>query len=207
MKRFGSLCVATMMASSMLLTPTYAVEFSDLPETHWAYEDIMKLVEDGVVNGYTDGTYQPGKEVTRGEFLKLILTAFYGEEYFADMDFYLQHWADKYALVAVSEEYLMDGTTAANLNNLISRKEMVHIIAKICLKNNVESGGSHSAVAFSDVEELDDTTKLYIDFVSLNGLIRGYTDGTFKPDNNMTRAEVATVINRFMKMLEPIIVE
>lgn len=204
-KRAGSLCVAAMMASSMLVTSTYAVQFSDLPETHWAYADIMKLAEDGVVSGYTDGTYQPSKEITRGEFFKLIMVALYGgEEYFEENGMTLGHWADKYAIEAAMQDYLMADTTIQNLDDPMTRKEMVHVLTKICNKNKIINYGvfETSKIDFTDTADLDEDTKTYIDFVVLNGLINGYTDGTFGAEKVMTRAQVATVISRFLTIVE-----
>ena len=62
------------MCISMCMT-CFAASFSDLSEEHWAYENITKLVDEGVINGYPDGTYRPESTVSRAEFLKLIMVA------------------------------------------------------------------------------------------------------------------------------------
>ena len=54
------------------------------------------------------------------------------------------------------------------------------------------------------MDSLDESTKLYINFVTENGLINGYTDGTFKADRTMTRAEAATVMSRFLSLKEAV---
>lgn len=41
-----------------------------------------------------------------------------------------------------------------------------------------------------------------INYMKDNGIVKGYLDGTFKPDNNMTRVEFYTVINRLMEFTE-----
>lgn len=41
--------------------------FPDLPQKHWAYEDVMKAAELGLLQGYPDGTIQPDSPITRGE--------------------------------------------------------------------------------------------------------------------------------------------
>ncbi|HHZ00896.1 MAG TPA: S-layer homology domain-containing protein, partial [Tissierellia bacterium] len=51
---------------------TPAIVFSDLDETHWAYEGIYKLVYEGIIVGYPDGTFRPNAEITRAEFVTLI---------------------------------------------------------------------------------------------------------------------------------------
>ena len=53
---------------------------------------------------------------------------------------------------------------------------------------------SSSIYAFSDTEE--HWAKEGIDFFSMHNIVKGYEDGTFRPDENLTRAEVATIVNR-----------
>lgn len=185
----------------MLTSVIYAATFSDLSKEHWAYNNIMNLVEQKVINGYTDGTYKPEKEVTRGEFFKLIMTALYeGNEYFEVNKINFGHWASPYVIEATMQGYMMNGASIDGLDNYITRKEMVHILARVCIKNNIKSKVFKEIIEFSDTNDLDNETITYIDYVVMNGLINGYTDGTFKASKTMTRAEVATVINRFISL-------
>ena len=201
MKRLILTIFSAVLILNLFISTSYAISFSDLESSHWAYNNIMALANDGVINGYTDGTYKPEREVTRAEFIKLIMIAAYdGNEYFEVNNFNFGHWAHPYAIEASMSGYLMNGTDISNLDDNISRKEMVHILAKICLNNGVENDEIQEKINFSDIESLDETTQMYINFVTSNGLINGYTDGTFKSDRTMTRAEVATVINRFINL-------
>ena len=52
------------------------ITFSDVTETHWAYNDIMSLTKSGVLNGYEDGTFRPDNYVTQAEMAKIITIAF-----------------------------------------------------------------------------------------------------------------------------------
>lgn len=183
------------------ITSTFALTFSDLSTYHWAYNNIMSLTKAGVINGYDDGTYKPENAVTRGEFLKLIMVALYeGNEYFEINNFKVLHWATPYALEAAQSGYLMDGTSVDNLGANISRLEMVHILSKVCLDNRIQKTEIVEKISFSDVSALDETSKMYITFVTENGLINGYDDKTFKAERTMTRAEVATVMSRFLNL-------
>ena len=47
--------------------------FTDVPETYWAFEYINEMVEKDVISGYLDGTYKPDNEVLRSEFAKIIV--------------------------------------------------------------------------------------------------------------------------------------
>ncbi|MBR5505822.1 MAG: S-layer homology domain-containing protein, partial [Clostridia bacterium] len=52
-----------------------AADFSDVADTNAYFEAITTLVEDGIINGYEDGTFKPDNTITRAEFSKLLATA------------------------------------------------------------------------------------------------------------------------------------
>lgn len=67
--------IITMLAAALLLTSSaMAVDFEDT-KGHWAESAINTLVERGVVNGITDTTYNPDGNVTRAQYLKMIMEA------------------------------------------------------------------------------------------------------------------------------------
>ena len=71
MKKSVSMLICFILLVSLGIN-VHAEEFNDLPESHWAYQDIMTLAGEGTVNGYEDGSFQPSKTVTRAEFVKMI---------------------------------------------------------------------------------------------------------------------------------------
>ena len=71
MKRILSFILIAAMLLSIVPT-VFAAEFSDFNSSHWAYEYVTALVNDGTINGYADGTFRPEGTVTRAEFVKMI---------------------------------------------------------------------------------------------------------------------------------------
>ncbi len=67
-KAVAILCLVTMMLTVPVLAES---RFPDLPEGHWAYSAVDKMVNDGRVNGFPDGTFQPDFMVTRWQFAKM----------------------------------------------------------------------------------------------------------------------------------------
>ena len=63
--------MAARFARQMQMIPINDLRFSDVAG-HWAKEDIEYAAEIGWVNGYLDGTYKPGQNMTRAEFMTLI---------------------------------------------------------------------------------------------------------------------------------------
>ena len=67
--------ITIILAAAMLtMSSAYAVNFEDT-KGHWAEQTINELVERGVVNGYTDTEFAPEDEVTRAQYLKMIMEA------------------------------------------------------------------------------------------------------------------------------------
>ena len=46
--------------------------FSDVPADHWAYDAVAQLADDGVIEGYGDGTYRGQNEITRYEMAQMV---------------------------------------------------------------------------------------------------------------------------------------
>lgn len=107
--------------------------FSDLKDTDWSYEAVMTLVKAGVFKGYTDGSFQPKKAITRAE-LSFILARFFKveaakEHRFSDIK---GHWAEDFIAGLAAKSYVggyPDGSFQANKD--ITRAEFAAIINKI----------------------------------------------------------------------------
>ena len=65
--------IAVLCLCAMLFTTTVfaAASFPDLPEGHWAFASVDKMVSDGRVNGFPDGEFKPDELVTRWQFAKM----------------------------------------------------------------------------------------------------------------------------------------
>lgn len=72
MKKLLSLCLTIAIIATMAPVAFAATTFSDLNSSHWAYNAVVRLVEEGTIGGYPDGTFRPDATVSRGEFVKMI---------------------------------------------------------------------------------------------------------------------------------------
>jgi|GEM_PF-2292521 len=94
------------------------IRFSDVTETHWAYNDILSLTDSCVLNGYEDGTFRPDNNVTHAEMAKIITIAFdlkgnddsSRETTSVTLESQIKNhspdeWWSKYALIAVDYYY------------------------------------------------------------------------------------------------------
>lgn len=185
----------------MIFSSVYASSFKDLSGSHWAYEHIMYLTSKNVINGYSDGTFKPNGTITNAEFIKLVVMAALPDWIsISDAESILNHWAGPYIWIA--ERYGVISAGSINLGNIdkpITRIEMVRIITKADLLMKGNSIATSEKVKFKDVLALNNNDLLYLKHACSKNLITGYSDNTFRPYNNMTRAEAATMIYRFSK--------
>ena len=81
MKKYicGAALSATLLTSSALASAA-ANPFSDVPADHWAYDAVAQLADDGVIEGYGDGTYRGQNEITRYEMAQMVAKAMAKED-------------------------------------------------------------------------------------------------------------------------------
>ena len=183
----------------------YAKEFSDLPSTHWAYEYVNYLSDNGIINGYENNTFRPNNNVSRAEFIKLITSANKGEEYFnyERLHSFNHNWYDVYMNYALNNGFLTNEFGYGNPNDLLTRKEMIIILGKIAKTNFIINMRNVKEAPFTDTKKVFNEDEIeFVNYSYSSELVKGYEDGTFKPLNNMTRAEVATVIYNFVKKVD-----
>ena len=150
--------------------------------------------------GYEDGTVRPNGRITRAEvatiFFRLLTDDtrqrnWSSENHFSDVS------ADKWYNNAVSTLCHMgvlggysDGTFRPNAP--ITRAEFAKIAVSFAQINGFSEYGY-----FTDVDS-SDWYAPYVDAAKSVGLIEGYSDGSFKPANKITRAEACTIVNRVL---------
>ena len=200
MKRHLFLIMAIIMMISCFSSICFAKAFPDVDTSHWAYKYIDELSNDGIINGYDDGTYKPAGTVKRSEFLKLVIAACLPNDIDPDeIPTSFNHWSAPFVWVAEQYGVLEEGEyTLDNIEEPITRLEMVRIVsnADIFLKENAVED-KRIEQDFLDVAEISNEDYALLCHAVNRGLIKGYDDFTFKPENTMSRAEAATMIWRF----------
>ena len=170
--------------------------FSDLAGFDWAKESIDALSSKGIINGYSDNTFAPGKSITRAEFVKIFVSAFgikAGDKTMAFDDVNTDDWYYECINTAYSAGYI-NGVSAESFapDANITREDIAVILFRY-LGSDAQNG-----VSFADSDKISDYAKNAVSALSSSKILNGYEDNTFRPDANATRAEVATVISRIL---------
>lgn len=170
-----------------------AFTFTDLPDTHWAYNSVNILAANFILNGYLDGTFKPEANITRAEFAKIIVSATdtldaYAKSSFSDVS--VDDWYYYYVSSAYKEGFIKgypDGTFRPN--DYITRADICTIVSR-CLG----SPTSLSGVTFEDDMLIPSYAKIPVYALVKLGIINGMGDGKFAPTAFATRAQTAKII-------------
>ena len=162
-----------------------------------AIEVLNKEEHFNYVIGYTDGTIRPGNNISRAEiatiFFRLLKDDVREKYMTTDCDFSdvaSGAWCRR-AIATLTNIGIIHGYTDGTFrpNAQITRAELATIIARFAnLDVNTKT--------FSDIT--GHWAQKSIELAAGNGWINGYTDGTFRPNNKITRAETFAMINRVL---------
>ena len=165
--------------------------YTDVDENHWAYASVKYMKDNNYISGYPeDGSYRPGNNITRAEFVTILNkikgTAAATSNPFTDNN--AGDWYYDQINAAAAGGYLTgygDGTVRPN--GYITREEAAVIVAQAY---NAQLGTS---VSYTDAEDISAWALPYVAALTEYEVLSGYEDGSFRPQANMQRAEVAVL--------------
>ncbi len=171
--------------------------FNDFDNNHWAYNAVYYLKGNGIINGYNDGSFKPDNNITRAEFLKLVMTALKLNEstqgaYFADVadgQWYsgIVNTAAKYKIVNG------DSNGRFNPEQYISREEAAVIMYRAANFAGFSFEQSENADSFADEDQISDYAKEPVKTLKNSKIVNG-SGGLFNPKSNATRAEMSQML-------------
>lgn len=154
------------------------IQYSDLDTQHWAYSTIAAAAKLGMISGYRDGTFRPNQPITRAE-MSVLLNRFIDEQK-PDIP------AEKAEVSAEQVGILAEQTEASTGHTEI-------------LDSHTSVGNEPLGQIFEDVPQ---GTWAYdaVSHLWQLGIVHGVTQSRFAPYRNITRAEGAVMIDRFLQL-------
>ncbi|HYO50949.1 MAG TPA: YCF48-related protein [Chloroflexia bacterium] len=189
--------ITTALASvtaQVTTTPiTCNVQFTDVAAGSTFYANIMCLACQGFISGYSDGTFRPNNEVTRGQLAKIVANAAGFNEPVSGQTFTdvppthtFYPFIERMVARGVIGGYA-DGTFRPGNN--ASRGQIAKIVSNAAGYSEPVSGQTFTDVAPGS------TFYEFIERLSIRGVIGGYSDGTFRPGNNATRGQTSKIVS------------
>ncbi len=159
---------------------------------HWAENNIKQIVSEGIISGYPDKTFLPDKEITRAEFVTMLVKAFKLDQKegpgFADVS---GHWAS--ADIETTAFYgIVDGydSNFFGPDDFITREQVAVMIVRAL--ELIQTG---EETTFNDRGSISPWARTAVATAVCHNLMTGYPDNTFRPSAFTTRAEAATIIH------------
>lgn len=182
-----------------------APAFTDITG-HWAADNILFAASRGLLSGTSDTTFSPGTGMTRGMFVTALgrLAGINPDSYktgkFTDVK------ADAYYAPYVNwaaQTGIVEGVTAITFapDTNINREQMAVIMANYAKKLGYDLPKTLQAVTFADNAQISSWAKDAVRAMQQAGILAGKNGNKFDPKGTATRAEVATVLRRFVEIV------
>ncbi|OCT15256.1 hypothetical protein A8709_14250 [Paenibacillus pectinilyticus] len=151
------------------------------------------------ISGYPDGTFRPTLAITRAELATILnrigavkaINESISSRSSGYSDVPKGHWAEEAILNMQRSGLMLGDDTGFRPDDAITRGEIASIAARLL---SVSSTTNSSNVGYTDTQE--HWAFEAIKQASQAGILQGYADGTFLPDNKLNRAEAVKVLNR-----------
>ncbi|HCG4536142.1 TPA: S-layer homology domain-containing protein [Salmonella enterica subsp. enterica serovar Typhi str. AG3] len=177
----------------------YAKQFKDVPSSYVYYDIIHQMGAKGIINGYPDGNFKPNAKISRQHAALLInnvvtLTPKVALKAYNDIPKSYLYYDD---IMILQRTGLIKADSKGNFNpnQSLTRGEMALLIAN---GFNLTAKGQHP---FSDLSKTTDVGKAVAALYEA-GITKGYEDGTFKPNESLSRAHYSVFLNAALEYKE-----
>lgn len=208
-KRFlaGALLAAVLL--TMLPVCASASGYTDLPEEHWAYDDMTYAAYLGIINGVGDNRMAPNQSLTWGQCLTMVTRAFMPATY----RYIFQHsglpWDAAGLKAAQDHSLVLSGdflpVDAGNLDAPITRQDMAVLLYRALPKDARKSYSPWSPSGentLSDWEKIPADYREAVDALVRLRVIRGREDGSFGGTDTLQRCDGSALLMRTVSALD-----
>lgn len=182
------------------------VTFADV-KNHWAKTDVELLATKGIIKGTAPNTFSPENQMTRAEFVTVLVRALglkeISTEAFSDVS--LDAWYNG-AIGAYAKQCLKEQEQQGEFrpNAAITREEAADAIARVTQAAGIENTltleeGEEYLSRFPDTFLCGIPYRLALAYNVQQGFLKGDEAGRLNPQGQLTRAEAVTVLSRMLE--------
>lgn len=184
-------------------TETTKLNFTDVKESDWFFKGVEYVVDKGVMSGVSENQFDPSGKLTRAMLVQMLYNmesrpACDAENAFMDVP--VGQWYTDAVIWANDEKIVSgmgDGLFAPNME--ISREQMVVMLYNYAKYKGYDVTASADLSAFADTASVSAWAQPAMQWAVAEGYISGMGDNQLAPQGTATRAEIASVIMRFME--------
>lgn len=180
------------------VTPNVTPVFNDI-KGHWAESYVKSLYEKNIINGYDDGSFRAGNNITRAELTKMLVTAFNidgNDNSYSFTDVSDGSWYFDYVKKASSVGIITGYLGLFNPDGNITRQDAALMVYRSLEKNGKQLSGTSQ---FNDDTAIAAYASDAVKALGGAGILTGDTNGNFNPTAPITRAEIAAVVCRALE--------
>ena len=183
--------------------PVEPIEFKDVDEKDWHYEYVTKAAAAGLVNGMGNKKFEPDTNMTRAMLVTILYRAEGEPEVDEDdnpfKDVKDGEWYTD-AVIWAAENDIVKGMTNTTFepNTNITREQIAVILFRYAQTKDEEVEGDKDEIDFADANEISSYAREAIAWAVEEEIIEGRGNNKVAPKANATRAEVATVLVRYL---------
>ena len=170
--------------------PTTGSSFTDVPSGSWYADAANYVSEKGLMNGTSKNSFSPNAPTTRGMIVTILARVegvnTNGTPWYAAG----QKWA--------MDNGISDGT---NMIGEVTREQLAAILYRYAKQKGYDVSKSAALTAFSDADKVSGYAAEAMQWAVAEGLLQG-SNGKLNPQGSATRAQVATILMRFMQKYE-----
>ncbi len=211
--RGATLLIVAVIVCLVPLAAADSISFPDVPSGHPYFTAIIDLATRNIIGGFADGTFGPGKDVTRQQFAKMaVLTGGYPVSE-ADVCTFVDVpktdsstlYPDNYIAVCAAKG-ITTGKTATTFDpgGNITRYQMISMTVRMAMNLNPgllqAPAPGYTGSAGWGANPTHGANAL---LAESNGLLDGLALSSLDPNGNMTRGEVAQVLHNLLAKLSP----
>lgn len=216
MKRKMAMALAAVLVAGSLPVTASAATFSDINEVSWASSTIQAVSDKGLINGYEDGTFRAKNNVTYSEAMVMIYNLMDKTGnlktsatntlsiYQSVLNTYkIPTWSQSTVAYGLSAQILMAADlpkfTTNGVSNPATRQDVAVMFGRaLSEKYDIYAG---TGVDYNDSWRISDEAMPYVDLLTRLGIVSGDDNGNFNPTANITRAEMAVMMNKTYDLL------
>lgn len=218
-KILNKILLLTVVISLLFTMTANAAAFTDI-STHWAKSYIERVAAKGIVSGYDNGTFKPDNNVTVLEALVMISRLYdidddlkekIVEEYEPSLkkmtNTLYSEWSFEYLSViielgVVSENGIEDMFAKKTIFQQATREEIAVLLTKAMMLGDEAQNLKVYTLPFADAAKISTSARPYVYVMYDKDIFTGDSNKNINPSNKITRAEIATLLDKAWKYID-----
>lgn len=175
--------------------------FQDVSENDWFYSGVLYAYENGLINGVAADRFDPNGATSRAMVVTILhrlegKPAAQKDNRFQDV--VADSWYDA-AVAWAAGEGIVNGYSAEAFgpNDIVTREQLAAILYRYAASRGDDVTGKADLSGYTDHGKVSTYAVEPLRWANGNGLINGVTATTLCPQDGATRAQMATILNRF----------